>query len=436
MSSKHVNAAWIQPVSTDPTLLVDREEEQAALRRYLEESLEARIRDVQILVSGPRGVGKSILTKSVLNEFGRAHATEVIALTVDGRGLRYREFLRQFADRLAAALRERGASVGNDLLHWADQLSLLANADVVTRAQTETMARKYAADATVSKELLLYKLQGRFAWEETRSLGATVQSSFTVSDSLLHASVIATLERLAKPASPWFVVIFYDDLDQAVLGETEAEVAPVLRQILDLRPCISLMHFRTEAVVENIAREVGERLDVKPMQPKHLMEVLLARHQWAVESVQKQLPLDGDWAPMERLARATGNPLVFLKWAHALLRTFPWPPPPAWTQLPELTRMVFAADVMNGVEPSLIHQLVEVVERCDGGRPDVVVHREDLVRGAAKTHVSTARGLSEQEIDDLIKLQVLLPRHRFLPTQGYRMIPVLDLLRASVRQTL
>ncbi len=435
--SKHVNAAWIQPVSTDPALLVDRDEEQKSLRRYLDESLEAQQRDVQILVSGPRGVGKSIFTKTVLRQFARANPKSVLVLTVDGRGLRYREFLRQVADRLALALRERAADLDNALLHWADQLALLANADVVTRAQTDTMGRKYGVDATASTDLLLYKLQGRFAWEETRSLGTTVQSSFSVSDSLLHASILATLERLALPQSPWFVVVFYDDLDQALLGDTEAEVAPVHRRILDLGPCISLMHFRTEAVTENIAREVGERLELHPMQPEHLMEVLRARHRWASESVQKQLPSDAtDWTPMQRLAQVTGNPLVFLRWAHALLRTFPWPPPPEWTSLSALTRLVFAADVMNGVDEALVHRLVEVVERCDGGRSGVVVHREDIVRGAATTHPGPVRGLSEQEVDDLIKLGVLLPRHRFLPTQGYRMIPVLDLLRASVRARL
>ncbi len=175
--SKHVNAAWIQPVSTDPALLVDRDEEQKSLRRYLDESLEARQRDVQILVSGPRGVGKSIFTKTVLRQFARANPKSVLVLTVDGRGLRYREFLRQVADRLALALRERAADLDNALLHWADQLALLANADVVTRAQTDTMGRKYGVDATASTDLLLYKLQGRFGWEETRSLGTTVQIS-------------------------------------------------------------------------------------------------------------------------------------------------------------------------------------------------------------------------------------------------------------------
>jgi len=433
-----VNAAWIQPVSTDPVLLVDREEEQSALRGYIVEHLDANLHDVQILVSGARGVGKSILTRAVLKGLERDRPHDVIALVIDGRGQRHREFLRQFANGLADAVRARCESPRRaDLLHWADQLGLLANSDTLSRSQTETLAKKYGADATAATDVLLYKLQGRFTWDETRSLGNTVQSTFVVTDSLLHASIVATLERLAKPDFRWKVVVFYDDLDQAIFGEQEADVAPVLRQILDLRPCISLVHFRTEALIENVTREIGEQLDVKPLQPKHLLEVLQARLQWASEVVQRQFPPETDWGPMERLAKATGNPLVFLKWAHALLRTQPWPPPPTWTELPALTELVFASSPMNGADPALVHRLMEVVDRCDGGHGGRVLHREDLLRGCARMDPSPPKqGLTEQEIDDLLRLNVLLPRHRFQPAMGCRAIPVLDLLRAGVRQRL
>ena len=92
---------------------------------------------------------------------------------------------------------------------------------------------------------------------------------------------------------------------------------------------------------------------------------------------------------------------------------------------------------MNGADAALVHRLMEVVERCDGGRGGQALQREDLLRGCARTDAKPpAHGLTEPEVDDLIKLNVLLPRHRFQPTLGYRVIPVLDLLRASVRTRL
>jgi hypothetical protein len=430
---KRVNAAWLQPLSTEPRLLVNREAELDDLVRRLEEHREAKIRESHILISGARGVGKSIFTLEAMRRFERAHPEQAVCIRVDGRGLRYRTFLNHLARYLVDAVRPRAEKRRRtDLLLWLDQLSLFANNSQITRGQSDTIMRRYGAEGQVGADLFV-KLQSKLLWDETRSLGTTVQSTLTVSDDLLHAAIVETLERLVQEDSPWLVVIFFDDLDQAIFSDQEAESASLFRQVINLRPCVSLVHFRTEALVENVRREALEKIDLPPLGAEVLVDLVRRRLEAAPETVQQQFPAGTDWSPVRKLASVTGNPLVFLTWVHGLLRSQEWPPPANWTTREQITRLVFTVDPLNGVEQDLVQRLVEIVDRCDGGRPSVSVTREDLLRGCSIADPSPPkRGLSEQEVESLIKFQVLLPRHRFQPALGYRIAPVLDLLRPSV----
>lgn len=434
---KRVNAAWLQPVSTDPSLLVNREDELEDLVARLEELRDAQIREAHFLIAGARGVGKSIFTQAALAKFQKKYPDQAICIRVDSRGLRYRPFLNKFADYLVEGVKphaEKGKRT--ELLRWLDQLALLANQHQITRAQTETLGRKYGADATIGADLL-YKLQSKLSWEETRSLGTTTQTTFLVTDELLHAAISATLERLAQPDSRWLIVVFFDDLDQIADIDHEADVATLFRQVMDLRPCISLVHFRTEALIENVTREATERIQLDALKASTLFELLQRRLTGATETVRNQFPPNTDWDAVKRLAERTGNPLVFLRWVHGLLRSQPWPPPPTWTDAKEIARLIAAEDPHNGADDELVRRLVEIVDRCDGGRIGVTVRREDLMRGCASTEARPPKhGLSEQEIDYLVKLQVLLPKHRYESTLGYCIKPVLDLLRPSVREKL
>lgn len=434
-----VNAAWLQPVSTDPSLLVNRDEELGRLVRYLEDLRESLACDAHILVSGARGVGKSIFTRAALDRFQRAHPDQAVCLTVDCRGLRYRPFLTSVASKLIAAIRPLAEKTRRtDLAVWLDQLNLFATYAEVTRAQTETIGRKYAADATIGADLV-YKLQARFAWEETRSLGTTTQAKITVTDDLLHDAISETLAKLAdRESSPWLVVIFFDDMDQAVLTDRADEVETLFRRVLALRSCISIVHFRSEAMIENVKREASEVIEVPSLSPDLLFEVVRRRLEASVEVVRGQFPPQTDWAAVRALAAvANGNALVFLRWAHGLLRTQGRLPPASdWTEHSSLEQIVRTAQPLAGADGQLVRRLVRVVDHCDQGSREVVVVREDLVRGARAGAPPGPDRLTEQEVDLLVKLNILLPKHRYQPSLGYRIEPVLDLLRPSVMNRL
>ncbi len=432
--SARVNAAWLVPVSTDPALLVDRGAELDDLVGWLEEQRAAQIREGHFLISGARGVGKSIFTKAALRRFEAMHPDQVVCVIVDSRGLGYRPFLNRLAQHLSDAIRphaERGKR--REILKWLDQLALLSSANQISRAQTESIARRYGADASVGADLLL-KLQSKFVWEESRSLGQTLQTTLAITDELLHAAITATLERLAEPDSRWMIVVFFDDLDQVAIRGREEDIASLFRKVLDLRPCLSLVHFRTDALIDDVVREALDELDLPPLSPPILFEMVERRLNAANEVVRGQLPATTDWSAAHRLAACTGNPLVFLRWLHALLRMVEWPLPAGWATLETLERVALRASPVKGADPALVRRLVEIVDRCDGGRPDQVLQRADLLRGCAALDPSPpADKLTEQEIDLLERLRALLPRYRYDPSSGFRIEPTLDLLRPSVR---
>lgn len=431
-----VNAAWLKVVSVDPTLMVDRDDAREDLVRRLDELREADIRDAYVLITGARGVGKSIFTRAAIAEFEDNHPDHIVAIVVDGRGLGYRSFLSRFAEQLAERLTEGPElATGEHLGRWLAQLMLLSRSSQITKSQSDAVERRYGVAATVGNDLLL-KLQGKFSWEEKHSIGATEQTTLTVTDELLHAALNATLQRLADDESGWFVVVFFDDMDQAATTEAEEQVATLFRSVLDISPCVSLVHFRTETLIENVAREATEKIDLRPLDEDVLFEMLQRRLQAAPRAVRDQFPPDTDWTAAKRLAHCTGNPWVYLKWVHGLLRSQPWPPPEGWTDAAQIQKLVFTSDPLNGAEPDLINCLVTAVEQCDGGRGDAVVRREDLLRGGSALNFRPECALSEEQIEDLVRLNVLLPKHRFQPSLGYRMQPILDLLRPSVQAKL
>jgi hypothetical protein len=446
-AGRRVNAAWLQPISTDPGLLVNREEELDRLVSSLEEQWETGLHEAHLLVSGARGVGKSIFTRTALVRFEHAHPDQAVCITVDCRGLKYRPFLSNLALALIGAVRPRvEAAKRTDLALWLDQLNLFATYADITRAQTETIGRKYGVDATVGAELF-YKLQSRFAWEETRSLGTTTQTKVTVTDELLHDAIGETLKRLAAETNaPWFVVVFFDNMDQAVLTDSAEDVETLFRRVLSLRPCLSIVHFRTETMVENVKREATEVIDVPALSPDTLLEIVRRRLEASVHDVQAQFR-EADWTAIRALSSVTGNALVFLRWVYGLLRTQSWPPAADWTDVAALEHIVRTSEPLAGADSELIHRMVRIVDHCDGGAPEVVVLREHLVQGSTSATMGAlppnARGqpaaserLTDQEVDLLVKLSILLPKHRYEPALGYRIAPVLNILRPTVRRRL
>lgn len=430
--------AWLRPTDTAPDLLVDRESERDELLFWLEDAFGAAQPDVRILVTGERGSGKSILARWVVTEFAQAHPTDVAAVELEGRSLVYRTLLERLAQQLALAARDllrEGDSYHSSL----DLLDALGRHSQLSDSQVNGIARKYGVGAGAEGNALLAKLSGNFTWEHTVSAGQTVSRVAQVTDSLLHDAITRVLVDLGERDK--CVVILFDDLDQASTAAEADAVSELVQRILGLRPCLSVVHLRSEALLDNVRREIDQTLEVHALPDDNMLDMLDRRLDlWKQATREGEAPRELDLAQatqaFRRLAGAVQNPLVFLRWVNALLRQHGLPLPPDWSAEQQLHAASTAHPV--GVEGALIAKLLRIVDRCALEPDHRWCRREDLLVGHRPLDPKPAgETLTDSELELLIdRQQVLLPRNRFEQPQLYRVDPVLDLLRASVRQRL
>lgn len=424
-----LGAAWIRPTSVEPGDLVNRDAERNRLMDILEDYRVTAIdtgtvgaREARILISGERGVGKSILTRKVLDDFRARHPDHVVAATIDARSLQYRAVLTEIATKLVAQVRPQAEKYRTNLLPLLDYVELLATHSQVHESQTESIQTKYGASAGLGTDGLV-KLTSRFSWERTRQVATTAQATLTVTDSLVHSAINLLLEDLA--ASPWLVVIFYDDLDQALAGTDSDEVLSFFRRVLELRPCIALVHVRTECCVENLNREVSENVEIKGLQSSEMTKLLLRRLESAPREVKVALDQEASLRAIEQFAQLTSNPLVFLRWILGLLRTQDLPPGLEWGSEAALQSLISTAAPIQGFDPKVVSRVVAAIDNLSRR-----FTRESLL------DVASTAGFTREDIEDLEKLGLLLPRYRFRPQGELYLHPVFDLLRPSMRAKL
>lgn len=439
MPTPSIGSVWVNDQGSEPGHLVDRNAERKKLFGKLSEYLDAGSRGARILVTGDRGVGKSILTRAVIDEFAVANQDRIVSIRVNGRGVGYRAFLQAFARDLAQALRphaRRWGKPGIDI--WLDELVALTNSNQISKAQAESFARKYGAGADVGADTLIYKIAAKFTWEETRSLGVTTQSVLNVTDELLHDAVAQTLERLRGAETPISIVVFYDDLDQAFSAGAGADVESGMQRVLELQPCLAVAHIRSEALSANVRRVITDEVSVGPLPPSELLAMLRQRVATAKNNaVRAAFKDDKAYKPFEQLASITGNALAFLRWTRALLSLWGLAPPADWRSDANLREVALEATPTGGIDAQLLADLAQLVDACTLPRHGDGCRWDDLVRGAPDgSSPSDPPLLTKTELEQLETIGLLFKRNQFAERAVYRVEPTLDLLRPSVADKL
>jgi hypothetical protein len=434
--STPISSAWLKPNSVDPTLLVDRELQRRDLREMIQDPVRNELRSVRILVVGDRGAGKSILTRAVLADLQRDDS-QVVGITIDARSIQYRSLL----DHLASAL-------GNELLRSASdvshaqyklafaQLAMLAYKNKLTRSEAVAVASSYGVAAGVgggSIVDLVASLDAKFTWQRTKTDTSTHGDELLVTEALLEDAIRATLVLLERHRLPWHVVLFYDDLDQAIPEDSERSLESLFRRVLDMGPCIAVVHLRTEALIDNVAREFDQTLEVPRLDDAAMMQMLTKRQFEATPVVRQELDRmigAADLRKIERLASVAPSALSLLHWVNGLLRRarrLPLPPEwcsDEWLDAIARTYMPYPGDAKE------LAQLVTIFDAT------VPAGSRWVPRDRLSLRQSDGDQLSAASVERLERAGVLLPRFRFQPTGELLLQPTYELLRPSVKAKL
>lgn len=423
---RHLATPWIEPVSVDPRLFVNRSTDLRRAVRDLGDIVESGARSKLLVVAGERGVGKSIFMRTVLDKVRTAHDERVIALTVDCRNTGDRERLRRLAEKLADAVVDANMP---EMEAWIQPLREMRLTDRITRATNTTAGREYGATGEAGAGLWGV-LQAKFGvqWKERREQGQRVELSLDVTPELLTHAIAATLSHVADQKRT--VIVLFDDLDQAAGMQSPESARQGLEAVVAL-PCVAILHLRNEVVFPDIRREVDAPIQLGPLVSGELEAILRHRLEAAQPKERDLLSTDAGWAPVAQLLRGTGNPLVFLRWLSALARGCDvWPPPKGWDSDEGLRRL--ALDALNGpqVSDGALMKLGVVVDAI--GRSERITP-EELHAGHHQLNPgASSAGLTETDLAHLEQHELLYRVNRFDPAMGLRLDPILELARPSV----
>lgn len=427
---------WIDPVSVDPKHFVNRTKDRRFLREMLEEYVDYKRRKATLLIGGERGIGKSIFGRTVLQDLADGERKRrVLTLVVEARTKSIEGVLIEYAKKLAERAQALAAEHGRDdawAAQWLAPLFELATNQRISRRAHELLGNEHGASGEVASGLWGL-LTGKFGahWKERREQGQTVETSLEVTEEVLLVAINGVLTELSKTVT---VIVLLDDLDQAAKMDTAENAKPVFDLVLGLAPAVHLVHLRSEVTFPDIRRELDETIELGPLDPDELHQILKRRADDAEEADQRLLTKQG-WDPLRRLCQSTGNPYVLLRWATALVRLNErWPPPKEWMDPAPLRQVVVQTGALPRLPDEEILCLGTVLDRLD---KEVHITESEL-RAGHRQHDSSkgAQGLSEALIGQLKRFEVLLPVDRFDSSRGLRINPLIKLIRPSCSVTM
>lgn len=421
---------WIKPTSLDLALFVNRRDEVKHLVEDLCDMVDYGSRSGLVTVRGDRGVGKSIFMREVLRQVALERSERVLVVVGDLRATNTRQMLVNLIDHLLEAVRS-SPNPGLDEAWrsaWASPLHELRMAgDRLVRSSSSVEGRDYGATGELGGGLMGL-LTGKFSaqWKEKRESGIRVDSWLDITPEVLRVALVGTLEALAPHVA---VFAFFDDFDQVVGMDNPERAKESFRAVLDLQPCISILHLRTEvAGFAELRREAANAVTINGLASAHLVEIIDRRSHAVPGPHSDQLRVMSARAPFAALSNATDNPFVLLRWAQGLAtRHRQWPPERTWSEPAALRELSVETAQANG-DSALWIKLGSLIEKFGANTP---LNGKLLLDGKRALDTAPAVGLTEDELAWLVRCEHLVPIDRFDKQAGLRLDPLLGLIVPS-----
>jgi hypothetical protein len=386
------NLRWAE---TDPAHLINRDAERAELYRPLEGFITAPPdprRRLCMAVVGDKGVGKSIVTLSVLQRLREEHSGQVVIVSVDCRRRRgWREVLAGVAEGLRDELYELSQARVPVPAYGFDGASLLrdlAHLDQVKEEQLHEHINTHTSKGRLGGALELRKLfQMELSVEltqVTKSRSAVVGAR-SLDDERVNRLLIGLLTDLNRDGLR--VVVFIDNLDEldhryttdAARDQVRHEVEGLLK--LSDAPIALVVNARTY-FAGALGREKDATLRLKPLPPAELARVVARRLDFEPPDIQRQMAAADVQAELAWLCEVSGSPLELLFHVNHRAK--------AGSLLPD-ARAEGVREELDGCFPSFSRAQMERLVRCFQGEPvqdraaiEGALGRETLVKEAMK----------------------------------------------------
>jgi hypothetical protein len=357
-----VETNFLKPTSTDPLLFVNRENEKNQLRSLLRRVLKAQVQESDpdglrgVLVKGDSGVGKSILSRHIVDLVAQDFIPDLVLWSVDGGRLTGE---RGLLNKLADVARNETAKLDRpELAKLAGVIAQAADYSKITTSDVTQISKELSALGKVGGRILeLISAESTLGWKRTTTNSATTGTEIPITDDFLARLLGGLLESLKE--EKFQTLIFLDNLDRIGRMDSQEDanmIAALVKQLLELPACTLLINLRSQFTHHTVDRRELRHFAIEGLKPEALLEIYRQRRSQAVleddeRKAIEQVPLD---EIADKLSRVTENPLAFLRWLDFWLTSTD----NKREQLPENFRD-FIRHNFTGIEPRWLKKVVD-----------------------------------------------------------------------------
>lgn len=406
-----ISLSNLSPAAVDPRELVNRDADAEWLRGGLTAWFRSTDPSVggAFCVLGDKGIGKSILTRRVIEDLREVHAATTIFLLVDCRPLRnQRDVYREAATQLVEELVTRQREVPPALIAEARTFDTLTRFDQVTLkyAHEQLIQYKVSLDLGGSHSLAKW-LDAKLGISLARSVKViqTLEGSIIVDGPRLYEGFVQLLTDITQHTK-LRVVLYLDNIEELrheALSKDDAReaVRADVEALLHLSeaPLALVLNMRTY-YSSVLTRRISKRRTLGPMPASEQQEIftrrLLREDVRDQARVRNSEPVATAVAKLAELAR---TPLAFLTWTEFVL-----------------DEGLYGEDDMARV---LMRRLSSHYSTMARYIPNVAALFNDPGALVDADAIRTACGGSDSIYRQMIEQQVLLPHNYWDPREFY-----------------
>lgn len=361
----------------------------------------------KICVLGKRGVGKSILMRVILEHL--TEETDCIAVYVDGRRIgSAKSFMGELCREFAKEVCEVFSDDEKVQTETAYMISISA-ASEISQGWIKGKAKELEGRAGVGIGFFNFiqvslGLKGKVKWYEDIREDIKISVNLVFLREMLSAVIDKIKEKNRK------VLICLDDLDQL---DSKEEIEEFTNSLFTIENAVTLVVLRSEAMTENIRRNISSPIEVEGMEKNLLVKILKTRMDViATEEEKVALEEGGIFEVADRLKEVTDRPFYFLRWLNYLYRNTEIDESP--NSLKEMMRKYVRAlyGLFGEDELFKLNKLF-------------AAHDYSFI---SKDNIIEYLGLSEVEFDPFLSQGVIIPDNLF-DQRRYELSPDLYILR-------